>query len=437
MRTRKPFTTPRRNDSKTFQVTLNFTCGLPRRVCDEWQRRSFHELPDTLANHRNPKDKGAAEAAAYALIDYLKIKQAEGSARRVSMEDITVGEWIEKFTALETSPRTGINAAENKSYSTDTIENYLGYYNLHIKGDPLTALKMAEVEEDDVVEFSSRMSMKKIGEKKNSEGIITVPGHPMAGSRTFVGIIVFMRMAFKHYLRKNRLWHNPWQFLRAPKLNSKPYDALTEEEVISLFAPGVLQTTMEKAICAAMFLTGARRSELYALKENCLSWKTQKIRIETSWQQFNKKCRKLGPTKSKRDREVPFDPIVQEAIKNLWEENGKHEFVFSWKKGKPPGSSWLNRHFPLWLERAKIDTRGRDITPHSARHSLASILMARGTPVKDIQELLGHSDPRTTWRYIHATAESIRSIGEKISETMGRPLVKEFEQKNIIQFRVS
>jgi hypothetical protein len=89
----KPFTTPRRNDSKTFQLTLNPSCGLPRRVCEEWRRRTFQELPDNLSQFRAPKTKAAAEAVALALISYLKKKREEGSARRVTTEDVTVGEW--------------------------------------------------------------------------------------------------------------------------------------------------------------------------------------------------------------------------------------------------------------------------------------------------------------------------------------------------------
>jgi hypothetical protein len=30
----------------SFQFTLNSTCGLPFRVCSEWQRQSFKTLPD-------------------------------------------------------------------------------------------------------------------------------------------------------------------------------------------------------------------------------------------------------------------------------------------------------------------------------------------------------------------------------------------------------
>jgi hypothetical protein len=98
----------------SFQLTLNSTCGLPRRICAEWQWRGFRTLPDELSNYRNPKTKPEAKANIQVLIVFLKKKQAEGSARRVITDDITVGAWIEKFTAVETSPRIGVNASRNR-----------------------------------------------------------------------------------------------------------------------------------------------------------------------------------------------------------------------------------------------------------------------------------------------------------------------------------
>jgi len=56
-----------------------------------------------------------------------------------------------------------------------------------------------------------------------------------------------------------------------------------------------------------------------------------------------KKNKVLGPTKGKRDRVAPFDPVLQEAIKKLWAENGQHEFVFCKKDGKLIGSTWLKK----------------------------------------------------------------------------------------------
>jgi hypothetical protein len=128
-RIREPFNIIHRNDSDTYQFTLNTSCGLSERVRNEWKRASFQRLPAELVNHRYPKTKPAARAGVFALISFLnKIQDEEGSARRVSTEEITVGAWIEKFTTIETSPRTGINASKNRSYSLNTVDTYYSYF---------------------------------------------------------------------------------------------------------------------------------------------------------------------------------------------------------------------------------------------------------------------------------------------------------------------
>jgi len=405
----KPFSTPRRVDSKTFQLTLNPTCGLPHRVCAEWQRRSFQELPDELAHHRYPKTKAAASAGALALVTFLKKKQEEGSATRVRTEDITVGEWVEKFTRMETSPRTGINASKNRPYSVSTVSTYRKYFTKHIEGDEFCRLKMAEVEEEDALEYMARLSLKELA-----------AGRPMSGSRTFAGVVIFIRMAFKEYQRKNRAWLNPFLSIDKPQFHGRIRDTLSEDEVIRLFAPGVLESAMELAICAVMFLSGLRRGEIFALKPECLDWHTPKITVRNAWQNLENRDRVLGPTKSKREREAPFDPVLQEAIKKLWKENGRHEFVFSYPDGKTPGPSWISGRFPKWLKKAGVELKGRKIVPHGARHSLASLLEDKGVSMRHIQELLGHSDLKTTKIYLHSTEKTIRDVGRKISETMER-----------------
>ena len=406
-RPKKPFVVSKRKDTKTYFLTINPTSGLPLTVCREWYRKSFQNLPLELINHSNPKTKVAAEAGAFALITYLKKRQDEGNSRRVVTEDITVGAWLERFTAIETSPRTGINASRNRPYSPDTVETYLDYYNAHIKKDQFTALKMAETEEEDALEFITRLSVKR-----------TRDGRPMGGTRTFAGVIIFIRMAFKEYQRRNRKWINPFQYIQPPVIKNKTRDALSEEEVLKLFTPNILQDSMELAVCAAMFLSGLRRSEIFALKPECLDWYTPKITIKNAWQAFDRKNKVLGPPKGKRDRDAPFDLVLQGAIKKLWEENGQHEFVFSFKDGTIPGSSWINGRFKKWLERAGIEIKGRRIVPHSSRHSLASILEERGVSLRYIQDLLGHSDLKTTKHYLHSTDKTIRDIGRKIDAAM-------------------
>ncbi len=125
---------------------------------------------------------------------------------------------------------------------------------------------------------------------------------------------------------------------------------------------------MELAVCACMFLSGLRRAEIAALRPEDLDWHTPKITVKRAWQNYDKKGRVLGPPKGKRFRDAPFDPILQEAIKKLWQGHGKHEWVFSFD-GKILNPQWIRHRFPQWLKDAGIELDGRDVVPHSSRHS--------------------------------------------------------------------
>ena len=61
----------------------------------------------------------------------------------------------------------------------------------------------------------------------------------------------------------------------------------------------------------------------------------------------------------------------------------------------------IHKAFNSALERAGI----RDFHFHDLRHTFASQLAMRGASLKDLQELLGHKDPRMTARYAHLSQE--------------------------------
>jgi integrase len=285
---------------------------------------------------------------------------------------------------------------------------------------------MTEVEEEDILNFNTRMSVKKLKD-----------GRQMGGARTYKGVLGFVRMAFQNYQRKNHKWINPFLYIDTPRYESKTRDALPEDEMLKIFEPGVLRGTMELVVGTIIFYSGLRRSEVFALKPEDLDWKTPKITVRRAWQMFDDKERVIGPPKSKKPRDTLFDPILQEAVKKLWEENGKHEYVVSYKNGKTPGPSWIRNRFSKWLERAGIELGGREIVPHSSRHTLASLLEAKGIPIRYIQEILGHSDEETTKIYLHSPEKMIREVGKKISEARKDKDEKEKEDNNIVTFKAS
>jgi integrase len=421
-----PYWVWKRPKTKKFQITLYPASGLPLEVCKNWQRKSFSRLPLELAAFREPKTKAEAKTGVLTLIEFLKNQlespqnEPHASSRRTSVkiagESPAVGKWLEKFTSLDDNPRAARLMAEGSPYSPDTLALYKMNFHCHLKNDPFMAMNMDEIEQSHSLAFIAR-----IGNQQ------TKAGRNMAGTRTFEIVINFVRMAFKEYEEEHPDWRNPFRRIKAPRRKTEERrDAIEKEEIVKLFVPGVIADPLEKAVCMAMFWAGLRRSEIWGLKAEDLDWKTPKIRIDHAWKRLASKERKLGDPKWHKHRTTPFPVDLQNAIKELWAVNGKHEFVFARKDGSQPGPDWIRDHLPTWFERAGIESNGRKIVPPSARHSIASALEARGVPLRYIGDMLGHSSLKTTKGYLHTVSGAINDMGAKI-DGMAKQIKKKEE----------
>ena len=86
-----------------------------------------------------------------------------------------------------------------------------------------------------------------------------------------------------------------------------------------------------------------------------------------------------------------------------------------------PGAR-VDRHLTVRSAQRVIQTSAlragikKTVTPHTLRHSFATHLLERGTDLRYIQELLGHTSSRTTEIYTHVAITHLARIRSPIDE---------------------
>ena len=113
----------------------------------------------------------------------------------------------------------------------------------------------------------------------------------------------------------------------------------------------------------------------------------------------------LGDTKSG----MSVRPLSKIAVQIIEAQTRKDDFVFSYERGLPISNlrpHWLNLEMP------------KDVTPHSLRHSFASLAGDMGMPDHTISRLLGHSQSSITSRYIHMERAIIEASDLVAVETL-------------------
>lgn len=111
--------------------------------------------------------------------------------------------------------------------------------------------------------------------------------------------------------------------------------------------------------------------------------------------------------KGKKDRISILPEKLQDALRNSVAGKNANEFVFDSNRGGELTTTSLQKMFRKSLARAVIKKMA---TFHSLRHSFATHLLESGTDVRYVQELLGHSNIRTTQIYTHVMNPAIRKI---------------------------
>jgi integrase len=134
-------------------------------------------------------------------------------------------------------------------------------------------------------------------------------------------------------------------------------------------------------------------------------WRSGEVRnLKFSEVDLERRIATLGDTKTGLSVR-PLSSAAVEIIKRQSARNGQ-QFIFAHKHGIPIGSltSW-------WIKLAMPS----DITPHTLRHSFASLASAMGIADHLISGMLGHARQGVTSRYMHLSDRALIETADKVA----------------------
>jgi integrase len=217
-------------------------------------------------------------------------------------------------------------------------------------------------------------------------------------------------------------WHGaPVPRIRLLKCDPPKTDYLTpvECEMLLEHAGGEMRTMILLAL-----RTGMRQGEIRGLQWSSIDWQTRIITVRHSW--YDTKQVLVSP-KSNRERHIPFNAEIYRLLEQSKKKSG---FVFL----SPYGEPFTCHRFNYDLEKICNKAGIRKIGWHVLRHTFATELAMKGTPLHLVQALLGHSTISTTMRYSHVAPSALRAAIDLLdpktvlSPDFGQPAGSQWQQ---------
>lgn len=180
--------------------------------------------------------------------------------------------------------------------------------------------------------------------------------------------------------------------IHRPKRSKVLPNVLSKEEIKLIL--NAHSNIKHKMMLSLIYSCGLRRSELINLKPMDIDSKRNIVMLKNA--------------KGKKDRITPLSPIILEMLRNYY--NGYKPKIWLFE-GQNVGEQYSEQSLQSVLKQA-LQKAGitKPVTLHWLRHSYATHLLESGTDLRYIQELLGHSNSKTTEIYTHVSTKSIQQI---------------------------
>ena len=298
--------------------------------------------------------------------------------------------------------------------SADTIRNYLSQTKQYLEWCEDNLLSPIEAEADDIKLYRQHLV--------NS-------GYANSTLATKLNIIrIFYKAAQAHGLISN----NPVAKVKAPKDRKDPAARITFMEAEELkYLLDYLQSQLERAktnkeklswlrdrvLIGIMSLEGCRTVEMHNLKVQDIVGQGLKTGLQVS----AKRASRIVPLTDNLTTQL--DEYLEMRQKVLRRKIKPHDYVFVSLSNNSKGGQLSRRSIRSIIDSYLVATNlkhqnGRTLSAHSLRHTAGTLALRTGSDLRQVQDLLGHADPRTTSIYAHVGDRWEHNPGVSIEEKL-------------------
>ena len=203
-------------------------------------------------------------------------------------------------------------------------------------------------------------------------------------------ITASLRSYFKFLAQNKIIGSNPAEGIKNPRTAQKMPGILDSKEIMLLLSQpegDTYKSIRDKAMLELLYATGIKVSEL----------------INISVSDVNLQIGILHTRGGKNERIIPIYPTAAKhlgeyinSVRPVLVQNDVEDKLFTNMNGQPMSRQGFWKIIKYYADKAGIK---EDITPHTLRHSFAAHLLENGAQLKDIKEMLGHSDISSTQVY--------------------------------------
>jgi Site-specific recombinase XerD len=217
--------------------------------------------------------------------------------------------------------------------------------------------------------------------------------------------LAVLKSFFKYLASVGKVKTDPTANIKMPKTKQKEPSYLTEQEYKRLLRTVGKTATVyfkerDMAIVTILLGMGLRLSELTALNVGDVGFDDGSIKI----------TRKGG-----KERLLPANDEVMISIQRYLKtrEGGSSQLpLFLSKRKRRIANASIWHLVKKYMRQAQIEKD--KLSPHTLRHTFATMLLRQGENILTIKELLSHRNLRTTERYLHIGDEDLKDAISKI-----------------------